>query len=81
MRVAAPPSLTDGPDDAERTVGFLVFDIEQALDELRSAGITTDAVVASSATQRYVHFRAPDGRLYELVEEIAVTQRPAEEQR
>jgi glyoxylase I family protein len=60
----------DGPTDTERTVGFLVSDIEHALDELRTAGIATDTEVAASATQRYVHFRAPDGHLYELVEEI-----------
>jgi catechol 2,3-dioxygenase-like lactoylglutathione lyase family enzyme len=58
------------PADLERTVGFLVSDVEQALRELRDAGISTDDEVSSSATQRYVHFRAPDGHLYELVEEV-----------
>ena len=42
----------------------------QAATELRAAGIATDDEVSSSARQRYVHFRAPDGQLYELVEEI-----------
>ncbi|WP_328522722.1 VOC family protein [Kribbella sp. NBC_00359] len=60
----------DTPDDTERTVGFLVTDIEQAARELRSAGVETDGEVSSSARQRYLHFRAPDGHLYELVEEI-----------
>ena len=60
----------DDPVDHERTVGFLVNDIEQALRELRDAGISTDAEVSSTATQRYVHFRAPDGHLYELVETV-----------
>jgi len=59
-----------GDAGAERTVGFLVDDVEQAATELRAAGIATDGEVSSSARQRYVHFRAPDGQLYELVEEI-----------
>jgi catechol 2,3-dioxygenase-like lactoylglutathione lyase family enzyme len=60
----------DGDEGAERTVGFLVDDVELAATELRAAGIATDDEVSSSARQRYVHFRAPDGQLYELVEEI-----------
>jgi catechol 2,3-dioxygenase-like lactoylglutathione lyase family enzyme len=60
----------DEPADVERTVGFLVNDVEQALRELRAAGISTDDEVSSTATQRYVHLRAPDGHLYELVEAV-----------
>jgi glyoxylase I family protein len=65
-------AVTSGDSDegAERTVGFLVDDVELAATELRAAGIATDDEVSSSARQRYVHFRAPDGQLYELVEEI-----------
>jgi len=62
-------SDTDGPDAAERTVGFLVDDVEAAAADLRAAGCVTDEV-ASSGRHRYVHFRAPDGQLYELVEEL-----------
>ena len=62
-------SPTDEDDVAERTVGFLVADVDQAAAELRAAGVETDDVSATDR-QRYVHFRAPDGRLYELVEEI-----------
>ena len=58
----------DGPDDTERTIGFLVSDVVQAGAELRAAGIATSGEVSSSAHQRYIHFRAPDGHLYELVE-------------
>jgi catechol 2,3-dioxygenase-like lactoylglutathione lyase family enzyme len=58
----------DGPDDIERTVGFLVEDIAQAAAELKAFGVAVDEEIAESATQRYLHFRAPDGRLYELVE-------------
>ena len=51
-------------------MGFLVDDVEQAAVELRAAGIATDDEVSSSARESYIHFRAPDGQLYELVEEI-----------
>ena len=56
-------------DVAERTVGFLVADVDQALTELRAAGVATDDVSATDR-HRYVHFRAPDGRLYELVQDL-----------
>jgi hypothetical protein len=36
--------------------------------ELRGAGVVTDDV-AETESQRYVHFRAPDGQLYELVQQ------------
>ena len=53
---------------ASRTVGFLVEDLEAAVAELRSAGVrVTDP--AQNDRQRYAHVRAPDGKLYELVEE------------
>jgi catechol 2,3-dioxygenase-like lactoylglutathione lyase family enzyme len=60
----------DGTDDTERTIGFLVEDITEAAAELRAAGIDTDDEVSASATQKYLHFRAPDGHLYELVENL-----------
>ena len=56
----------DGP--AERTVGFLVDDLGTAVDELHAAGVETDGI-SENDRYRYTHFRAPDGRLYELVEE------------
>ena len=59
----------DGPDDVERTVGLLVDDLDGIWERLRAAGIETDDEVSGNETQRYVHFRGPDGRLYELVEE------------
>jgi glyoxylase I family protein len=55
----------------ERTIGFLVADIDAALAELRNAGAETDDQVSENADYRYVHFRAPDGGLYELVERRA----------
>lgn len=59
----------DAPDGGERTVGFAVDDVDAAVAELRAAGVETDHEVSESALQRYVHFRAPDGRLYELVQD------------
>ena len=56
-------------DPAERTVGFLVDDVEAAAAELVAAGVLTDEV-NSNGLQRYVHFRGPDGQLYELVENL-----------
>lgn len=52
-----------------RSIGFLVADLDQATAELRSAGVAVDDPV-STGRQRYAHFTAPDGALYELVENI-----------
>jgi catechol 2,3-dioxygenase-like lactoylglutathione lyase family enzyme len=57
-----------GMGSTDRTLGFLVDDLDRAVAELRNAGIRTDADVSQNESQRYVHFRAPDGNLYELVE-------------
>jgi catechol 2,3-dioxygenase-like lactoylglutathione lyase family enzyme len=59
-----------GMGSTERTLGFLVDDLDAAAGELRDAGIRTDAEISSNASQRYLHFRAPDGSLYELVEPL-----------
>lgn len=48
-----------------------VLGLDVAWARLRAAGIETDDEVSSNETQRYVHFRAPDGRLWELVEETS----------
>jgi hypothetical protein len=42
--------------------------VDAAARVLRAAGVTTDDEIAETATQRYLHFRAPDRHLYELVE-------------
>jgi catechol 2,3-dioxygenase-like lactoylglutathione lyase family enzyme len=57
-----------GVGDTSRTIGFLVERIDGAVAELRAAGVEVDEP-AENDLQRYVHFRAPDGKLYELVEE------------
>ena len=50
-----------------RTIGFLVTDIGAACRELAAAGIIPDEP-QENELHRYVHFTAPDGELYELVE-------------
>jgi glyoxylase I family protein len=52
----------------ERTVGLIVGDLDEAIRELHAVGVETDGV-NENARWRYTHFRAPDGKLYELVEE------------
>lgn len=61
--IASPGAM--GP--TKRSIGFLVDDLDAAVSELRSAGCDVDDVAANSA-ERYVHFVAPDGELYELIE-------------
>jgi glyoxylase I family protein len=56
-----------GMGSTDRSIGFLVADLDEAIAELRAAGVEVDEPAANDR-QRYVHFRAPDGRLYELVE-------------
>ena len=60
-----------GMGATERSLGFLVGDIAQATLELRAAGVAVDEEISGNARERYVHFRAPDGQLYELVERLA----------
>lgn len=64
MLAIAPTDELNG----ERTVGFLVEDLDAACAELRAADVEVDASIAANERFRYVHFRAPDGKLYELVE-------------
>ena len=62
----APPYEEDG--SMERTSGLIVDDLDGAIAELHAAGIETDGI-SENARWRYSHFRMPDGKLYELVEE------------
>jgi glyoxylase I family protein len=59
-----------GMGATDRSVGFLVDDIDAAVQELRAAGAEVDDEISGNARERYVHFRAPDGQLYELVERL-----------
>ena len=58
------------PGEGGRTIGFLVRDLDAAVAEMEAAGVPTDEI-SENARHRYVHFTAPDGQLYELVEEKA----------
>jgi glyoxylase I family protein len=53
-----------------RTAGLLVADLDVAIGELRAAGVAVDDPQQNDR-YRYAHFVAPDGELYELVEERA----------
>src|SRR5215210_2935747 len=57
-----------GMGDTSRSIGFRVDDLDAAVAELRAAGVDVGEP-AENDRHRYVHFRAPDGNLYELVEE------------
>ena len=63
----------EGMGATQRSLGFLVEDLDAAVQELRAAGTEVDEQVSGNARERYVHFRAPDGRLYELVEPRSAT--------
>lgn len=56
-----------GMGETSRSVGFLVESLEAAIATLRAAGVDVGEP-AENERHRYVHFRAPDGELYELVE-------------
>lgn len=58
-----------GMGDSARSLGFLVADLDDAVAALNAVGVTTDAPT-SNELERYVHFTAPDGHLYELVERL-----------
>ena len=62
----APPF--DEDDAAERSIGLMVDDLDAAIVELHAAGVETDGT-SENDRWRYTHFRMPDGKLYELVEE------------
>ena len=61
-----------GMGDSARSLGFLVSSLDEAVAELNAAGVATDSP-ASKDKDRYVHFVAPDGHLYELVERLEPT--------
>ena len=58
-----------GMGDSARSLGFLVDSLDEAVEELAAAGVTTDEP-AMNGRERYAHFTAPDGQLYELVERL-----------
>jgi hypothetical protein len=56
-----------GMGHTSRSIGFLVDDLDAAAANLRAAGIVVGPIGENERT-RYLHFRAPDRELYELVE-------------
>ena len=56
--------------ETSRSLGFEVADLDEAIATLNAAGVATDEIAVNERF-RYVHFRAPDGALYELVERRA----------
>ena len=56
-----------GMGHTSRSVGFLVDDLEVAAAGLREAGVEVGPI-GDNERERYLHFRAPDRELYELVE-------------
>ncbi|WGL50971.1 VOC family protein [Nocardioides sp. BP30] len=60
-------SWPGGMGETTRSLGFLVADLEAASAELTAAGIAVGEP-GENERERYLHFTAPDGQLYELVE-------------
>jgi catechol 2,3-dioxygenase-like lactoylglutathione lyase family enzyme len=49
--------------------GFLVDSLETAVAELQAAGVELVLPVQHGGSRSWMHFRAPDGFVYELVED------------
>lgn len=49
--------------------GFRVEDLESAAEELRAAGVEIVLPMQGGGSRSWLHFRAPDGFVYELVED------------
>lgn len=61
-----PPDDVEPPSDT--LLGFLVEDVEAATAELAAKGIEPDDELRTGYGFRYRHFRAPDGRRFELLD-------------
>ena len=61
-----PPDYVQPPSDT--VLGFLVDDVEAATAELAAKGVEPDGELNSGYGFRYRHFRAPDGRRFELLD-------------
>lgn len=64
-----PQDWVEGPSDT--LLGFLVGDLEAATAELAGKGIEPDGELLNGYGFRYRHFRAPDGRRFELLDRKA----------
>ena len=61
-----PPDYVEPPSDT--LLGFLVDDVEASTVELAEKGIEPDGELNAGYGFRYRHFRAPDGRRFELLD-------------
>jgi len=61
-----PPDYVEPPSDT--LLGFLVDDVEVVTAELAAKGIEPDGELNAGYGFRYRHFRAPDGRRFELLD-------------
>jgi hypothetical protein len=61
-----PPGWIPPPSDTN--LGFLVDDVDAATVELTARGIEPEGELQQSEEYRYRHFRAPDGRIFELLD-------------
>ena len=64
-----PPDWVAPPSDTN--LGFLVDDLGAATAELAARGLEPAGELEESDGYRYRHFRAPDGRVFELLERRA----------
>ncbi len=53
---------------SDTILGFLVDDVVEATAELAARGVETEGELAANERFRYQHFRAPDGRVFELLD-------------
>jgi catechol 2,3-dioxygenase-like lactoylglutathione lyase family enzyme len=51
--------------------GFLVSDLNEAVTELQAAGAEIVLALQHGGPRKWMHFRAPDGFVYELVEDTS----------
>jgi catechol 2,3-dioxygenase-like lactoylglutathione lyase family enzyme len=61
--------FTTGP-----VVGFLVDDVNAAASELRARGVEILHTAEDENGNAWVHFRAPDGNVYEFTQDPGVSQ-------
>ena len=64
-----PPNYVEPPSDT--LLGFLVDDVEAATAELAARGIEPDGdLLSGDRASTYRHFRAPEGRRFELLDRL-----------
>jgi predicted enzyme related to lactoylglutathione lyase len=69
LAVMTPAAGADATDT--RVVGFRVADLDAAIADLERAGAEVLGPLFSGPRGRWQHFRAPDGWVYELIEDGA----------